>query len=176
MIASNTSNLLKDGTRKRVRYYSCANARKKGATVCHANSIRADEAERLVGQKLLEVLSTPLMSERVIEKMRSQQARLKSESDDLQRNVEGQAVQVASSDVESLLRLVAEVIEGQDKKTLKHLYQLFVDRVTFDKKKKLVWVYLKFDEEIVKQLASYTTKATSTGVAFLHGQKVSIPL
>ena len=222
MVASNTTNRLKDGTKKRVRYYSCGNFRNKGSAVCHANSIRADEAEKLVGQKLIQVLSTPLMGEKVVQKMREQQmntqttvkriferkqaeiaeltekrrrlqdtielepsvkdsleprlrqlirqqTQLENERDDLQNGIDGEDVRVVSKDVEALLRLVAEVIEGQDKQTLKVLYRLFIDRVTFDRKKKLVWVYLRFDDDVMKKLSSYTEKTTSVGVAFLRG-------
>lgn len=59
MAASNTTNTLKDGTKKRIRYYSCANFRKKGAGVYHANSIRADVAEDFVLDRLREVLLFP---------------------------------------------------------------------------------------------------------------------
>lgn len=59
MAASNVTNTLKDGTKKRIRYYSCANFRNKGATVCSANSIRADFAEKFVSDRLRELVSFP---------------------------------------------------------------------------------------------------------------------
>ncbi len=47
MAASNTTNTLKDGTKKRIRYYSCSNFRNKGSKVCSANSVRADVLEKI---------------------------------------------------------------------------------------------------------------------------------
>ncbi|TPR26248.1 recombinase family protein [Apilactobacillus micheneri] len=51
MAASNTTNTLKDGTKKRIRYYSCSQFRNKGSEVCHANSIQSSKAEKLVMDK-----------------------------------------------------------------------------------------------------------------------------
>lgn len=59
MAASNVTNTLKDGTKKRIRYYSCANFRNKGASVCGANSIRADYAEKFVSDRLRELVTIP---------------------------------------------------------------------------------------------------------------------
>ena len=53
MAASNTTNTLKDGTKKRIRYYSCSNFRNKGSKVCSANSIRADVLEKYVMDQIL---------------------------------------------------------------------------------------------------------------------------
>ncbi|NUX21639.1 recombinase family protein, partial [Staphylococcus aureus] len=54
MAASNTTNTLKDGTKKRIRYYSCSNFRNKGSKVCSANSVRADVIEDYVMKQILE--------------------------------------------------------------------------------------------------------------------------
>lgn len=59
MAASNVTNTLKDGTKKKLRYYSCANFRNKGASVCSANSIRADHAEQFVADRLRELVTIP---------------------------------------------------------------------------------------------------------------------
>lgn len=59
MAASNVTNTLKDGTKKRIRYYSCSNFRNKGASVCHANSVRADFAEKFVRERLTEIVTVP---------------------------------------------------------------------------------------------------------------------
>ncbi|WP_268871935.1 zinc ribbon domain-containing protein [Liquorilactobacillus uvarum] len=69
MAASNTTNTLKDGTKKRIRYYSCANFRNKGSKVCHANSIRAEEAEALVMKKLFYVVTEPNIAKIIARKM-----------------------------------------------------------------------------------------------------------
>src|SRR5699024_7897773 len=55
MSASTTVNTLKDGTKKRIRYYSCSNFRNKGSKVCSANSVRADVIEKYVMDQILEI-------------------------------------------------------------------------------------------------------------------------
>jgi site-specific DNA recombinase len=72
MAASNTTNKLKDGTKKRIRYYSCANFRNKGATVCHANSIRADVAESFVLDRVREVIAFPDNLNKIIDELNQQ--------------------------------------------------------------------------------------------------------
>lgn len=59
MAASNVTNTLKDGTKKRIRYYSCGVFRSKGRYICHANSIRADKAEAFVAARLKEIVQVP---------------------------------------------------------------------------------------------------------------------
>ncbi|AYM01496.1 recombinase family protein [Levilactobacillus brevis] len=92
MIASNTTNTLKDGTKKRIRYYSCANFRSKGSAVCHANSIRADEAEKLVALKLRMVLSNPEVGQVVVQRMKASEANQRKSLDEIivnkQRDIE----------------------------------------------------------------------------------------
>ena len=72
MAASNTTNKRKDGTKKRIRYYSCANSRNKGATVCHANSIQADVAESFVLDRLREVIAFPENLNKIIDELNQQ--------------------------------------------------------------------------------------------------------
>lgn len=72
MAASNTTNKLKDGTKKRIRYYSCANFRNKGAAVCHANSVRADEAEAFILERLREVILFPDNLSQVVAELNKQ--------------------------------------------------------------------------------------------------------
>lgn len=72
MVASTSTNTLKDGTKKKFRYYSCANFRNKGATVCHANSIRADVAEQYVLERLQEVITYPDILTKVIGEINQQ--------------------------------------------------------------------------------------------------------
>lgn len=67
MAASNVTNRLKDGTKKRIRYYSCSQFRNKGASVCHANSIRADQAEQFVAERLKEIVQHPQIIKEVIQ-------------------------------------------------------------------------------------------------------------
>lgn len=75
MAASNVTNTLKDGTKKRIRYYSCSVFRNKGASVCHANSIRADVAEKFVAERLKEMVQQPAILERVIQSLNEERIR-----------------------------------------------------------------------------------------------------
>ncbi|MBU3226434.1 cassette chromosome recombinase CcrB [Staphylococcus aureus] len=69
MAASNTTNTLKDGTKKRIRYYSCSNFRNKGSKVCSANSVRADVIEKYVMDQILEVVKSDKVLKQVIERV-----------------------------------------------------------------------------------------------------------
>ncbi len=69
MPGSTTRNTLKDGTKKRIRYYSCANFRRKGSSVCRGNSVRADDAEKFVLDRLKDVLLIPQHLNQIVDEM-----------------------------------------------------------------------------------------------------------
>ncbi|WP_210145838.1 recombinase family protein [Staphylococcus sp. GDY8P75P] len=69
MAASNTTNTLKDGTKKRIRYYSCSNFRNKGSKVCSANSVRADVIEKYVMDQILEIVKSDKVLTQVVERV-----------------------------------------------------------------------------------------------------------
>lgn len=69
MAASNTTNTLKDGTKKRIRYYSCSNFRNKGSKVCSANSVRADVLEKYVMDQILEIIKSEKVLKQLVEKV-----------------------------------------------------------------------------------------------------------
>ncbi|MFC3632749.1 recombinase family protein [Enterococcus rivorum] len=69
MAASNVTNTLKGGIKKRIRYYSCSTFRNKGASVCHANSIRADNAETFVAERLKEIVRVPQILESLVQQL-----------------------------------------------------------------------------------------------------------
>lgn len=69
MAASNTTNTLKDGTKKRIRYYSCSNFRNKGSKICSANSVRADMIEQYVMNQILEVVKSDKVIEQVVKRV-----------------------------------------------------------------------------------------------------------
>lgn len=73
MVISNTTNRLKAGT-VRTRYYVCSKAKRHGG--CHRNSIRANEAEALVEQKLTYVLMTPGIANDIIKRMNNERENL----------------------------------------------------------------------------------------------------
>ncbi len=69
MASSNTTNTLKDGTKKRIRYYSCSNFRNKGSKVCSANSVRADVIEKYVMDQILEIVKSDKVLKQVVERV-----------------------------------------------------------------------------------------------------------
>lgn len=73
MVISNTTNRLKTGT-VRTRYYVCSKSKRHGG--CHRNSIRADEAESLVEQKLAYVMMTPNIASSIVERMNKERGSL----------------------------------------------------------------------------------------------------
>ncbi|GAB6093035.1 recombinase family protein [Furfurilactobacillus curtus] len=214
MAASNTTNRLVDGTKRRIRYYSCANFRNKGSAVCHANSIRADEAEELVKMKLIQTLSLKDIGESVLRQMREnsqerlsrierQQTANLNNQDDLRHSLDKYHQLIRANkeletailprieeiqdqlndkqeeelnlektkksfvnlpnprDIQELLVVVARLIRRADKCSLKALYQTFIAQITFSREKKLVWVQLEFDNEIVSQLKAQSKEAES---------------
>lgn len=98
MAASNTTNTLKDGTKKRIRYYSCANFRNKGAKVCHANSIRADVAEGFVADRLKEIIQVPEILGGLVKEINLQMKKASS-----QYETELSLLQVKATDIEEKL-------------------------------------------------------------------------
>lgn len=94
MAASNTTNTLKDGTKKRIRYYSCANFRNKGAKVCHANSIRAETAEGFVADRLKEVIQVPEILEKLVKELNLQMKEANNQYEDQLSNLKTKAYEI----------------------------------------------------------------------------------
>ncbi len=69
MVGTRTTNKLKDGSKKVLRYYSCGAARSKGASVCKFNSIRADYAEQAVLDRIQEIVQNPKILEKIVKKV-----------------------------------------------------------------------------------------------------------
>jgi site-specific DNA recombinase len=59
MTGSRTNNKDKQGNPVVRYYYSCSNMRNKGAVVCKANSVRKQDAEEYLFDRLKEVLAKP---------------------------------------------------------------------------------------------------------------------
>ncbi|GIP29148.1 recombinase RecB [Paenibacillus sp. J23TS9] len=59
MTASRTVNRAKDGTKIVRMYYSCGRFRSEGSSVCHANSVRKDEAEKIVMKRIRDAVMKP---------------------------------------------------------------------------------------------------------------------
>lgn len=69
MAASTTTNTLKDGIKKRIRYYTYANFRRKGSSVCRADSVRADDVEKFVLDRLKDVLLIPQHLTQIVDEL-----------------------------------------------------------------------------------------------------------
>ena len=78
MVGTRTTNTLKDGTKKVLRYYSCGAARTKGTSVCGFNSIRADFAENEVVAKIQELVNHPKVLKNLIDKVNEERKELKT--------------------------------------------------------------------------------------------------
>ncbi|MFE9276825.1 recombinase family protein [Paenibacillus glucanolyticus] len=66
MTASRTVNRVKDGTKIVRMYYSCSRFRSEGSSVCHANSIRKDEAEKAVTERIRQAVNQPHILKKVV--------------------------------------------------------------------------------------------------------------
>ena len=69
MVGTRTTNTLKDGTKKVLRYYSCGAARRKGRSVCGFNSVRADYVEEYVLNRINEVANHPKILKELVSKV-----------------------------------------------------------------------------------------------------------
>ena len=105
--ASNTLNTVK-GEKKKIRYYSCSQFKNKGASVCSANSVRADLIEPYVMNRIIEVINNDKILEKVVEKanerLQEQPVQIdrninikKAELDELQTKLNNLTVALASS-------------------------------------------------------------------------------
>jgi site-specific DNA recombinase len=74
MASCRTHSTLKDGTKLVRMYYSCNNFRTKGSAVCSANSIRKQEAEEFVLDRLTAVLSRPSILKAIVKNINSRKA------------------------------------------------------------------------------------------------------
>lgn len=68
MVSTRTTNTLKDGTEKVLRYYSCSAFRSKGSAVCNSNSVRADYAEDYVLNQIKTVMSNSKVMQQIIQR------------------------------------------------------------------------------------------------------------
>ena len=110
MVINNTYNTLKDGTKKKIRYYSCSQFRNKGASVCRSNSIRAEVAEKQVAEKLKAVITQPEVLEAVVARMNQQlQDRKAPMARELERLM--QDIQEKEANTQKFLALMVEAPE-----------------------------------------------------------------
>ncbi|MGP0585556.1 recombinase family protein [Paenibacillus timonensis] len=84
MTASRTVNRAKDGTRNVRMYYSCGRFRSQGSSVCHANSVRKDEAEEVVTERIRQAVAQPNILKKVVQSVNERRSgRIKPLQDDL---------------------------------------------------------------------------------------------
>lgn len=162
MIAANTTNTLKDGTKKRIRYYSCQRFRAQGASVCSANSIRADDIEAAVQKQILLLLNQPLVLKQVIreanERAHQRQVSINNQSPQLESDIVELGAQITrlqeASKADNELKLIlSERVEqltdelNLKKEQLKKVTNQKVDSIVPD-------IYTENDmEKVLKRLA-----------------------
>ncbi|MNW32878.1 DNA-invertase hin [compost metagenome] len=84
MTASRTVNRSKDGKKITRMYYSCGRFRSQGSSVCHANSVRKQEAEQAVTDRIREAVVNPEILQRVVHSVNKQRStRIKPLRDEL---------------------------------------------------------------------------------------------
>ena len=71
MVISRSTNTRKDGTKYRREYYCCGAWKNKGTTVCHSNSIRVNDANEYVFNKLSELLNNDKLIKDIVANMNS---------------------------------------------------------------------------------------------------------
>lgn len=96
MAVSYQSRTLKDGTKKRTRQYTCAAFRSKGSSVCHANSIHADEIETLVATRILQVVELTDFGRKVISQLERAKVKRQSELSASMNRLETQKTKLVS--------------------------------------------------------------------------------
>ncbi len=69
MSTSRTVNKLKDGSKVTRHYYSCGRFKSQGSAICHANSIRKEEAEQTVLERIQTMLSKPELLKKIVRKV-----------------------------------------------------------------------------------------------------------
>lgn len=216
MAASNVTNTLKGGVKKRIRYYSCSEFRNKGASVCSANSIRADFAEKFVAERFKELIQLPevieqlvydmnheleeqtkpleqelavLLSEkeRVSEKLLKWQESIMKDPElvemlkehilELQQQIQlftnreneilgllrYQEDEIRVKDVRLLFNNLDVLLDEKNKKEVKELYRIFIEKITFDLgTRDNIQITVKFDQSTVDQLNEAYRKAESS--------------
>ncbi|WP_339279086.1 recombinase family protein [Paenibacillus sp. FSL W8-1187] len=84
MTASRTVNRAKDGTKIVRMYYSCGRFRSQGSAVCHANSVRKDEAEQAVTERIRQAVAQPDILKKVVQSVNERRSgRIKPLRDEL---------------------------------------------------------------------------------------------
>ena len=74
----------KDGTKKVAEYYVCGNWKNKGTAVCNSNSIKAEVADEVVINKLIETVNNELLLKKVVNNInKNKSSKLKPKLDEM---------------------------------------------------------------------------------------------
>lgn len=84
MTITRSYNERKDGSKNILEYYSCGNWKNKGTAVCNSNSIRAEVADNVVINKLIETVNNELILKKVINNInKNKSSKLKPKIDEM---------------------------------------------------------------------------------------------
>ena len=87
-----------------------------------------------------------------LEQLDTERLSIESDLRDAQRRLSKVKDAPGAMDITRLLKLVHDVCTEPTRSTLKELYRIFITRVTFDRTAKLVWVHMRFDDDIIARL------------------------
>ncbi|MFQ4181535.1 resolvase [Clostridioides difficile] len=109
MTISRSYHKRKDGTKKVAEYYACSNWKNKGTAVCNSNSIRAEVADEVVINKLIEMVNNKLLLKKVINNInKNKSSKLKPKLDEM--NVVNKEIDRLSSKKNSSIELFEDGI------------------------------------------------------------------
>ena len=109
MTISRSYHKRKDGTKKIAEYYVCGNWKNKGTAVCNSNSIRAEVADEVVINKLVETVNNELLLKKVISNInQNRSSKLKPKLDEM--NVVSREIDRLSSKKNSSIELFEDEI------------------------------------------------------------------
>lgn len=109
MTISRSYHKRKDGTKKIAEYYVCGNWKNKGTAVCNSNSIRAEVADEVVINKLVETVNNELLLKKVISNInQNRSSKLKPKLDEM--NVVSKEIDRLSSKKNSSIELFEDGI------------------------------------------------------------------
>ncbi|GAA0102306.1 hypothetical protein UT300012_30210 [Paraclostridium bifermentans] len=84
MTVSRSTRKRKDGTKAVNEYYSCSNWKNKGTAVCNSNSVKAEVADEVVINKLIETVNNELLLKKVINNInKNKSSKLKPKLDEI---------------------------------------------------------------------------------------------
>ena len=109
MTISRSYHKRKDGTKKVAEYYVCGNWKNKGTAVCNSNSIKAEVADEVVINKLIETVNNELLLKKVVNNInKNKSSKLKPKLDEM--NIVSKEIDRLSSKKNSSIELFEDGI------------------------------------------------------------------